>query len=567
MFKKWFTKYARAVSDDRERAWLYKKYHTKTVVSILFYTLCILVIVLAFFLNPYIEQEWALAVMSVVILSWIGFAIANFCLWISFKSTYNSILRRPAYSGEIPEVTAYRQKVAEDKKSTFKSLWWAWVIFGIGVVGFIACMVMAIRQNPDGEEVGRWGTVSVYVLLAGSLTLALAYIIHSSVKQQQGKTVEQQTEREASKIDVVQGRKHVYKLQADPNLQTYKYLFPNEQLYAEAEKIRKKYTKIFTVGVILFTGIAVIIAILLSSSESIFGKNIAGYALPVAFTAFSLSVLLFALPLNGKLNAVEKKQKAELERNPEYAKNLAWYRLYENFQKFKGKIYLLFIAVGIVLGWVLAILFPSSSWSFLMLVPMFVGLIMHNELVKDLRQKAIPIEREIDEEQRLLHDVRFTVQEGAPDENMRIRYDGESLIWEGAECGGVALYLGETYFCMEVDGETRRVVNFSSERTSIAEAIRDRIPTPQNALAGNLFAELTEKLANGTCWRIYFEGGERYDPESKNLLIGTISDELPVYRIFKNCFVQRSNDGVLCGVLCTEIGEKKDREGIENVAL
>lgn len=553
MFEKRFAKYARAVSDAREREWLYKKYRTKTVVSIIFYTLCVLMIVFSLALNSYIEQEWALIIMSVIIFAWIGFAIAGLCLWISFKSMYKSILNRPAYSGEMPEVTSYRQKVVQDKKSTFKKLWWAWLIAGICFVGFIACMVMETIKNPDGEEYGIWGTVSFFVLLAGTLTVVLAAIINSAIKQQQGKTVEQQTETEANVIDQAQGRKHEYTVQSDPNLQTLKYIFPNKQLYDEAEVVRKKYSNLLTRGILISAAIAIVGTIILLASQSIFGKNISGYALPVAFTAICGSAVVFSLPLNYKLSVVEKKQKAELETNPEYAKNLEWYRLYENFHKFKGKIYLLFIAFSIALGWALAVLFPSSACSLLSIIPMVVGLIVNNKLVKELRQKAIPIEREIDRERRLLHDVRFTVKGCEADENIRIYYDGDSLMYDGEADGDIVLYFDKTIFCITVDGETCRIVNFSSGQIYLEDVVKERISMPQNVREGNLFVSLPQQIENDTCWRIYFEGSERYDPESRIMLVGNITDELPIYRIFKNCFVQLSPDGTLLGILCTEI--------------
>lgn len=58
-------------------------------------------------------------------------------------------------------------------------------------------------------------------------------------RQQSGNTIEQQTESEAKAIDEAQGRRHKYNLQSDPNLQTFRYLFPDKELYAEAELIRK----------------------------------------------------------------------------------------------------------------------------------------------------------------------------------------------------------------------------------------------------------------------------------------------------------------------------------------
>lgn len=555
MFKNWFAKYARAVSDEREREWLYKKYCAKTVVSTIFYVLCVLVIVLALVLEPYINQDWAVIIMAVLIFSWIGFAIASLCLWISFKSMYKSILNRPAYSGEMPEVTSYRQKVVKDKKSTFKSLWWAWVIFGICVVGFIACMAVEVIQNPDSEAFGVWGIVSFFVLFAGALTIALAYIINVTIKQQQGKTVEQQTEGEASKIDQAQGRKHEYNVQSDPNLQTFKYIFPDKQLYDEAEAVRKKYTKILTVGVIVYSALAIVAVILLAASPSIFGKNLIGYAMPVALSVIMGSTILFSLPLKIKMYDVEKRQKEKLETNPDYAKNLEWYRISEDFNKFKGKILFIFIGVSIVIGWVLAILFPSSAGSVLSFVPMIIGLVINNKLVKDLRQKLIPIEREIDREQNLLRNVRFTVKEGEADENIRIYYDGDSLMCDAEADGDIVLYFGEAVFCMKVDGETCRTVRFSSGQMYLEDVTKEKIATPQNVCDGSLFISMSQQLEKNTCWRIDFKGSERYDSESKNLIVGNISDELSVYRIFKNFYVQLSDDGELLAILCTDIYE------------
>ena len=56
MFEKGFAKYGRAVSDERERHWLYKKYRTKTIVSFVFYVLCIAVVVLILALSDFMEE-------------------------------------------------------------------------------------------------------------------------------------------------------------------------------------------------------------------------------------------------------------------------------------------------------------------------------------------------------------------------------------------------------------------------------------------------------------------------------------------------------------------------------
>ncbi len=393
MFEKWFAKYARAVSDERERELLYKKYRNKTIVSIIFYALCVAVIAGVLALNSYIEQDWALAVMTVLIFAWIGFAVASLCLWISFKRTYSTILSRPPYAGEMPEVALYRQKVVKDKKSTFKKLWWAWLVFGICAVAFIALIAIETIKNPDGEEMGVCGSVGTLLLLAGALTLFFAYFISSVLKQQKGKAIEQQTASEAAAIDRAQGRKSTYDIWSDRNAQINKmhtYLFPNETLRERANAERKRRTKIITPAIIIF-GIMSIAALALFLY---FG--LMGYPLPVMFTLLLGGTALLSVCTGGKLKSIESEQKRELESNPEYAKNLEWYNLNDNFHKFNGKIYFIFLAFSIALGWLLAILFPYEAWSLLSLVPMMIGLIINNRLVKDLRQKVIPVEKEID---------------------------------------------------------------------------------------------------------------------------------------------------------------------------
>lgn len=393
MFEKWFAKYARAVSDERERELLYKKYRNKTIVSTIFYALCVAVIAGVLAINSYIEQDWALALITVLIFAWIGFAVAALCLWISFKRTYSTILSRPSYAGEMPEVTLYRQKVVQDKKSTFRKLWWAWLVFGICAVVFIALVAVDTIQNPDGEGMGVFGFVGTLLLLAGALTLFFAYFISDVLKQQKGKAIEQQTASEAAAIDRAQGRKSTYDIRSDRNAQInkmYTYLFPNETLSERANAERKRRTKIITPAIIIF-GIMSIAALALFLY---FG--LIGYPLPVMFTLLLGGTALLSVCTGGKLKSIESEQKRELESNPEYAKNLEWYNLNDNFHKFNGKIYFIFLAFSIALGWLLAILFPYEAWSLLSLVPMMIGLIINNRLVKDLRQKVIPVEKEID---------------------------------------------------------------------------------------------------------------------------------------------------------------------------
>ena len=399
MFDRWFAKYARAVSDDGERRLLYKKYTAKNIALIVFYVLCAAFLIGAFVLENYLNESWALYTVTALLGAWVIVSIAALILWLSFKRAYKQILNRPAHTGEMPEVTSYRQKVVQDNRSTFRKLWWAWLVFGICVVGFLVCIVMETIQNPDGEEFGIWGTAAFGVLLAGALVIALAYIIDRILKQQKGKAIEQQTAPEAAAIDRAQGRKSTYNIPADSNAQAdkmYMYLFPNEELRQRATAERKRRTKIMTpVVIILFIVSIVAIVIFLRF-------DLLGYLMPAVITLLFGGVALLSVCTGGKLKAIEKEQKKELESKPEYSKYLEWYDLNDKFSKRTSKIYLISFTVCVALGWVLAILFPHDAWSLLVFAPILIVSVVNNKFVKDFRKKVIPIEMEIDAEQKRL---------------------------------------------------------------------------------------------------------------------------------------------------------------------
>lgn len=257
--------------------------------------------------------------MAVLILAWIGFAVASLCLWISFKRTYSTILSRPSYAGEMPEVVAYRQKIANDKKSTLRKLLWAWLVFGICAIAFIVLITVDTIQNPESEEMGVFGSIGTLVLLAGVLTLFFAYFINAVLKQQKGKAIEQQTAPEAAAIDRAQDRKSTYDIRSDRNAQIdkmYTYLFPAETLRERAHAERKRRTKIITLAIIIF-GIMSIAALAIFLY---FG--LIGYPLPVMFTLLLGGTALLSVCTGGKLKSIESEQKRELESNPEYVKIL-----------------------------------------------------------------------------------------------------------------------------------------------------------------------------------------------------------------------------------------------------
>ena len=314
MFEKWFAKYARAVSDEGERRSLYKKYAAKIIALIVFYVLCAAALVGMITLENYLNESWALYTVTALLCTWVISGIVALILWLSFKRAYREILNRPARSGEMPEVASYRQKIAQDKKSTFRKLWWAWLVFGICAVAFVTLIAVEAIKNPDGEEMGVFGSVGTLVLLAGVLTLFFAYFINAVLKQQKGKAIEQQTAPEAAAIDRAQGRKSTYDIQSDRNAQIdkmYTYLFPDETLRERAHAERKRRTKIITPAIIIL-GIVSIVALVI-----FLRFDLLGYPLPVMLTLLLGGTALLSICTGGKLKAIESEQKRELESNPE----------------------------------------------------------------------------------------------------------------------------------------------------------------------------------------------------------------------------------------------------------
>lgn len=560
MFEKWFAKYARAVSDDNERQRLYKKYKMLCVFTIIFICACAAFIISVFALGSFLDNGFVALGILFLMMICPCLGIGALCLWISFKKTYNAILKRPPYTGEMPEVTAYRQKIVRDKQSMFKKLWWAWIIFAIGVIGFIVCLVMEAIKNPDGENFTVWGEAAFWCLLIGALTVALAYIFYYSIQSQQGKTIDQQTAKKTAAIDAAQGRKTSYKPQSDPNLNTYKYIFPNRENYEQAESLRIKYQKYITFGILAAVFAAAIVVIALYAAN-VFNENTYGYTVPAAlsilYAVMQLSVLL---PKERReLNTLEKKQKAELESNPDYAKNLEWYKLYDGFNKFKGKIYVVFFIVGLVLGWVLGAVYPQTMWSLTSLAVILIGLIINNALVKKLRLQARPIECEINEAQKPKHDARFTYKYYEEPRHLQVYHDlkveyvGTCFVTKdgGGDC---TLYTGIN--SIDFDFESKRVGGISGDILCDLPDIESReIPAPENFKEGILYVVSCEHFERGISYNFDMPQKMYYDKDNHILQLGECDYTKTYLHFLKNAYAQLNENGYLLGIIVTDITE------------
>ena len=190
--------------------------------------------------------------------------------------------------------------------------------------------------------------------------------------------------------------------ESDVNAQVekmYVYLFPNEELRERAHAERKRRSKIMT-PIIIILGVMSIAALVVFLR---FG--LMGYPLPVMFTLLLGGTALLSACTGGKLKAIESEQKRELESKPEYSKHLEWYNLNYNSQKIITKIYYICLAFALVIGWVLGVLFPYDAWSLFAFLPILIFIAVNNKMVKDMRQKVIPIENEIDRQNAVREDA------------------------------------------------------------------------------------------------------------------------------------------------------------------
>ena len=401
MFEKFFTKYARAVSDDIERARLYKLYCAKTIARISFFILCIAIIAESLMFSDWMAEgtnDVPFIVFGFTLLFWFAAAIASLALWIRFRSTYRKILSREPSETDMPEVVSYRQKIREEKKSNKKAMLFSIVLLIASIVFMIVAVGVDVVQNPDSDDLGIWSNVGIGVFAVCLFVFFMSLFFLQYKKAAEGNTVEMQTAEEAKAIDAAQGREHKYSLQEDKNAQTYRYLFPNEELCRQAESARKKMTKATRISVVASCVIGITVNLIFFSSY-VFDWQLQGYAYPVFMTILFAGVLVGTLPYKRQINALEKRQKLELETCPEFEKNLAIYRKYEAFSKVKGKVLDIFYLSALILSYVLAAIFPNKLWSVLpVAILLLIGLALNFKFVTDLRKEVRCIEEEIDRE-------------------------------------------------------------------------------------------------------------------------------------------------------------------------
>jgi len=402
MFNSLFIKYARAASDEGERKKLYRLYCGRMISAIVFFALCFAFIAEALLFAEKIESgeigiEFVLFGLTMLFVPASG--ITALVLRIKFRSYYRSILEGAPKEGEMPETVSYRKKTVENKKNTKKAMLPATIILIVGIVAMIVLIAIDSIQNPDSDEFGMLGYIGAVAFGISFFIFLMRLSYLQNKKQLSGQSVEMQTADETRKIDEAQGRKHKYSLREDKNLQSYRYLFPNEALCAEAEAARKKMQKASGIASLISCLVAFALVVIFFSPYVLKWESY-GYGVPIFLTLVFGASAIASYPFVRKLNVLEKKQKAELESNPNYAKNLEIYSKYEAFSKRKGKTLAVSVVAAIVCGYVLAILLPNSAWSTLSIILIIIGLFLNQRFVAALREDVIPLEKEIDREEK-----------------------------------------------------------------------------------------------------------------------------------------------------------------------
>lgn len=556
MFKRFFVKYARAVSNENERKSLYQLYCIKTIVLCLFLVFCIAIIVESLIIGKDMSlEEGALhfLVFGLTLFLWLGSAAATLASWLAFRFSYRKILNRAPSKNEIPEVVSYRQKTKETKKSFLKSIWWAIVLFAVGIVCMIVMIAVDIIQNPDSEDLTPLSEVGIGIFGVCFGIFLISLFLVQSKRATEGKTVEMQTEKEAKIIDEAQGRKHKYSLAEDNNAQTYRYLFPNSDLYAQVVSLRTKQVNA-TLAATMISCIVGIAVSLIFFSPIVFDWRLSGFAFPVFMTIVFFGTFFVALPYSYKQLALEKRQKEELESYPIYGKNLTLYRKYEVFSKGKGRILHIFILISFVLGYALAIFFPDKLWSLFSIVPLFLGIVLNNKFLSDLRKEALLVEEAID---RMKTEVKFRV---FPEEALEAAWDVKVSFLNDAlftETGG-KIFPCHFYFgtrnplFLGMDNETKRIGEMASAFFR-DDMKRKSICFPENFTVGGLYLDGEEKYPPFYRQEITFEGICAYDPENKIMQFGHRLENQIFYKIFRNAYVQLSDEGYLKCILITDI--------------
>lgn len=103
MFEKQFAKYARAVSDERERRSLYRLYCAKLAAAIITVAISFVIVLEALLFDDALKTS-ELTIVLVTMILLLAASLTTIVLHFVFRHSYNRILNRPRQATEMPEV-------------------------------------------------------------------------------------------------------------------------------------------------------------------------------------------------------------------------------------------------------------------------------------------------------------------------------------------------------------------------------------------------------------------------------------------------------------------------------
>ncbi len=394
-----FKKYARAVDNERERKDLFVHYVLGVVFAVITYLLLAVSFVATFMIEDGMPLEQVALLENVMVFSALGFTLFGIgwlIVHITFKARFKAIVKRSTYGTESPQVAEYRQNVVNENQTLKKRTGWSVWVMIVCIAVSVGLIVVDTIKNPESEEISSpIFIISVAVAVLGILTNFFANYFAKLKSLEAGNTAEQASD--VQQIDAMQGRKYKYKTHEDKNLQNYKYLFPTEELRSQIEELNAKRQKQTSVCLIIGVVVAFVIATFAFGGEMLFG-SLQGYFVPVFLTAYCIVSTVPSILFTVRGKPIENKQKEILLSDPSLALNLQVFNLYDDYGKKYGFIPYLSMALSIVGGYVLAILFPETMYSALTIILYFVLILIQSKQVQKLRIKAIEIERQIDGE-------------------------------------------------------------------------------------------------------------------------------------------------------------------------
>lgn len=563
MYERFMKKYGRAIDNADERKMLYVIYKMRNITLI-----CALFSWLAFVLSALFvidkddyEKVGDFILVFALLLISIILAVLFVVFAIELMVKYGKILTRAPQEGETPEVVAYRQKVVAGERRAKKSNVVGVISLAVGIVVLIAMFACDVARHPNSDSMSIETVIGIAVFAVCFAIFMFSLVISKNKAATRGETIEMQTEDEAAAIDEKNGIKHKYSVQSDKGVQNVSYLLPNRSLYAEFKAAQTKNNKILWITVVAFSLIFVAACAIVFYCVPT-ARDYRGYSFPAFVTVFFVLDICLQVPYVRKTNKIENLQKQEFEKYPVYAKNAEIFRMYEEHSKFKGKTQLIALALSMVCGWVLGILFPNKIHSVLAVLFTTVGVFLNVKFVSDLRQKVIPIEKAIDEE---LDEVRFKVDITSSVSNERVECISTPYTVFFQSQKGLPKFLTTTLsvnigaenkradevsipcgFWLEIDPESKTIVGVSGKKPTQDEDLSGgEISVPESDLCGTLKIDCEGGYPPYCNRNLDFPKSYVYDAEKKIIQFGEADETATTYRIFNNVYVDLTAEGCL----------------------